>query len=127
VNVPINLVRAWGLRKSMPNESYTYIVRYDPASSTYRFHRGLISTMSATFPLKNVLASWIVSGRIRCVGSRHAQRRRFYSPILLTNRRQKGMIVPGMRDFSLVQHLLAEILMLALLGLGFAVWIAFRP
>jgi len=58
VNVPINLVCAWGLRKSMPNESYTYIVRYDLASSTYRFHRGLISTMSVTFPLKNVLASF---------------------------------------------------------------------
>ena len=32
-----------------------------------------------------------------------------------------------MRDFSLVQHLLAEILMLALLGLGFTVWLAIRP
>ena len=32
-----------------------------------------------------------------------------------------------MRDFSLVQHLLAEILMLVLLGLGFTIWLAIRP
>jgi hypothetical protein len=37
------------------------------------------------------------------------------------------MIVPDMRDFSLVQHLLAEILVLALLGLGLTAWLAIRP
>lgn len=35
-----------GLRKSKPNKSYSNIVRYNPASSTYRFQCGFISSMS---------------------------------------------------------------------------------
>ena len=54
VDVQINLVRAWGLRKSKPNKSYSNIVRYNPASSTYRFHCGFISSMSLSSLRKNV-------------------------------------------------------------------------
>jgi hypothetical protein len=55
VDVQINLVRAWGLRKSKHNKSYSNIVRYNPASSTYHFHCRFISSMSLRSLRKNVL------------------------------------------------------------------------
>jgi hypothetical protein len=54
VDVQINLVRAWGCAKAEPNKSYSTIVRYNLASSTYRFQSGFISGMSLRSLRQNV-------------------------------------------------------------------------